>query len=197
MGAYDNNYEALIKDIEKGGKFCREALGKLYRDKQILNRVINYVKYNGGYEEEALSVLAEALIILERNIRYNKYKYASNLSTYLFGIVKHCWKQERRKNNTESGENIPIPEKLDYQNPELIYLSNELQTKLDEILNLIGAKCKQLMIYWSQSYSYEEIATLMDFGNVQNVRKQKFYCKSKILETLKQNPELIPEIYHG
>lgn len=198
MGAYDNQHETLIKEIEKGGQNCRDALGKLYQDKQILKRVINYVKFNGGNEEEAFSVFAEALIILERNIRYNKYKYASNLSTYLLGIVKHCWLQEKRKKKPETESvSLPIPEKPDYQNPELIYLSKELQLKLNELLNHIGTKCKQLMVYWSQSYTYEEIAQLMDLGNVQNVRKQKFYCKSKILDTLKQNPELIPEIYHG
>ncbi len=178
----------IINALKKGGKETNKALAHLFENKIIFNRVQNYVLYNGGGVQDATDVYIESLIILEKNIRKNKFKQDSTLMTYLTGIAKYCWSQMKKSKGIPIAGNESMALELEIiDTPEHLFITNELKAKLNQALELLGEKCKTLLKMWSQNYSSEEISKHLEMPTPGAVRKQKFYCKERLAEIIKSD----------
>jgi len=188
----------IIMAFKKGGQNAREAMAYLFRDKILFKRVLNYILYKGGSSQDAKDVLVESLIILERNIRKNVFQGTSSLNTYIMGIARFCWIQNCRSKGVKVvGDELLAMDIPEIGNPELVFVNEELKENLNTILDLIGEKCKAIMKLWSMNLNFEEIREALEMSSVSAVRKQKFYCKEKMVELVKERPYLFPEYSNG
>lgn len=201
MGSEVWSDEKIIDAIKKGGADRKSALSDLYRDQVIEQRIINLVIHRGGNKDEASEIFIESIILTDRNIRADKFRQESSLRTYIYAVAKFTWnnyvraKRNRRKN--VSYEYHEIPEQIEHQNPELLYLEDELKEKLKALLELLNEKCRTIIKLWSQGADYTEIAENLGVKAGGALRKQKLVCMRKLKEHLLANPDIIPKFYHG
>ncbi len=190
--------QQIINALKYGGHRRRDAMAYLFRNSGIKEKVTNFIIHRTGRVEDVSDVMIESFIIFERNLRYNKFKGESSLTTYYYSIAKMYWLNKAKKQNLkivkESSEMFNLK---DIQNPELIFIDNESKKNLDKILSLLTEKCKGVLKYWSQDYTFSEIAKKLNLGSEGSVRKQKFYCLKKLAMHIKEHPELIPAYYQG
>lgn len=189
---------ALIESIKNGGSDRLKALEQIYEAPGLKDRIVNYVRYYGGGKEDGEDAVVEAVLIVDRNIRYDKFKGEASISTYTFGVAKLYWANKKRAIKRKNLEIDEIPVNLsDFQNPELILISTELKEKLGAIIDLLSDKCKKILRLWSNSLKYSEIAKELNVENSSQLRKMKYDCQGKLKEALMRNPELIPNYFYG
>jgi RNA polymerase sigma factor (sigma-70 family) len=195
--SFDND-EEIIKAIKSGGKNRKDALSYVFTDLGLKKRVSNFVSYYKGNQDDIHDVLVESIIIFDRNIRYNKFEEKSTLLTYAYSIAKWYWinKSREEKRTAELKAKIES-ESIDIKNPELLFIEEETKFRFERILQHLSEKCKEILKYWSLSYSYKEIAEKLEIENHNSIRKQKLYCQRKLAIYLKDNPQLIPGVYNG
>jgi RNA polymerase sigma factor (sigma-70 family) len=189
---------ALVESIQNGGLERLKALEKIYKTPGLRDRIVNYVTYYGGKKEDGEDVFVEAVIIVDKNIRFNKFKGESSISTYTYGVAKLYWANKKRLVKRDNLDINDFSKDLsDYQNPELIFINSEIKTKLSKILDLLSDKCSSILKMWSNSVKYSEIAKELNVENTSQLRKMKYDCQRKLKEALIRNPELIPNYYDG
>lgn len=193
-----NSDDDLIEALKSGGEKRHQAMSHIFFHGKLRKRIEYFLQHKNGNLEEVNDILTESFIIFERNIRNNKFKKEASIYTYFLSIAKHYWLNKLR---VKTGKIIQQkPEELnisDIQNPELILMEEDLKFQLAKVLDMLSDKCKKVLKYWSNSYSFSEISDELDLGTANNARKQKFYCIRKLAVKLKENPELIPVHYHG
>lgn len=190
--------EVLINHIKNGGSERLKAIENIFNKSGLRDRVSNYVSYNGGGQEEGHDVFVEAILITERNIRKDKFKGDSTISTYTYGVAKKYWANKLRlkKQHTLSLEHAREAVS-EYHNPELIFISDELKENLSKVINLLSEKCRNVIKLWSNGLKYSEIAKELNVQNTSQLRKMKYDCQQKLKDALSAKPELIPNYYNG
>ena len=188
--------EDLINALKNGGRERKDAMIQIYFDSGLKRKVTNFLYHKTGNISELEDVITEAFIIFERNVRNNKFKGESSLNTYIFSIAKFFWvnKHRRKKLDFVSFEEEKMKVK-EFQNPELIFINEELKQKLEGILLNLTEKCRKVITFWSLSYNNKEIAEEIDLGKGRSARNQKHQCLKKLKQFMAQNPELIPSEY--
>ena len=198
MGTPFKSDEEIIKAIQGGAKKRRDALAQIYMNKNLNKRITNFLIHKKADPKQKDEILAEAILIFDRNIRNNKFKQESNIYTYLFSIATYYWINYKKTDlHPQKASDYELLNIKDVQNPELIVIQRELKEQLWQILNLMGEKCKKILEYWCGKYSYSEIAKYMDLSSESSARKMKYNCKKKLVELVKTKPDLIPAEYHG
>lgn len=198
MKGHFKNDKDIIAALKRGGKDTNAAMAHLYKNKIIFNRILNYVLYNGGEKQDATDVYIESLIILEKNIRKDKFKQDSSLMTYLTGIAKLCWAQMKKSKGIPILGNESLAHDVETKDtPEHIFLSQELKEKLEEALSALGEKCRTLLKLWSQNYTSQEISDHLKLASPGAVRKQKFYCKERLAEIIKNDEKIFSGYLNG
>jgi RNA polymerase sigma factor (sigma-70 family) len=151
----------------------------------ILPDVKQYIKANSGTAADAEDILQDALVILYKKIHSGDFVLTSSLKTYLLAIVKNCWLQQlRQQKKMPAGEIIhDIPAAETNEEPAL--------TLADTAFNLLGEKCKQLLIlFYFKKESFKTIATTLGFSDEKVAKNQKYRCIQKAKEhylTLSKN----------
>ena len=181
----------IIHDILNGGKSRLNALSLLYNSDSFKKRIESLVYYFGGSREEVEEILTETIIIFDRNVRNGLFKENSSIQTYIFSIARHYYYVKRRKRSIHPIQIDELEEEpIAISNPELICIDQEAEQLLLQILGQLGEKCKKILRYWSSSYSYKEIASIMQLHNAGNARKRKHDCLKKLENYLVQNPSI-------
>ena len=198
MGTPFKSDEEIINAIQAGAKKRRDALAHIYMNKNLNKRITNFLIHKKADPKQKDEILAEAILIFDRNIRNNKFKQESNIYTYLFSIVTYYWINYKKNDlHPQKANDYEMLNIRDIQNPELIVIQRELKEELWQILNLMGEKCKKILEYWCGKYSYSEIAKYMNLSSESSARKMKYNCKKKLVELVRAKPDLIPSEYHG
>ncbi|GLR17963.1 RNA polymerase sigma factor [Portibacter lacus] len=198
MGKEFLDDERLVECIQMGGSERKKALAQIFHSPGLKQRVINYVVYNGGSVDEGEGVFTECILIVDKNVRHEKYKGHSTLVTYTYGVAKNYWANKRRLVKKKLVElDKGYNDLSDYQNPELIFIEKELATKLNHILSLLTKKCQTVLKLWSNDVSYEEIGKELEIEKTASLRKLKYDCQQKLKEALLQNTSLIPNYYNA
>lgn len=182
MTTEDNRFVSAIKE------------GKLDESKAIKSllvknekRVFNFVRRHGGSKIEAEDILIEGMTELVFNIKKDKYKGTGNISAYLFQICRLMWFQKYRSGKIEKTRE-PIQDV--YISHSAIIEIDDKEKILDQVLNQIGAACKQVLLLWSQSFNMTEIQSEMGYGSPQVAMNKKSKCIKKLIDLVNQNPSL-------
>jgi len=190
--------EVVVKYIQGDGSERLTAMEQIHARPGLRDRIMNYVLYNGGKNDDGHDIFIESILLTERNIRKNKFKGDSTIATYTLGVAKKMWANKQR---IKKQQTLPL-EKIyegisDFQNPELTFISEELSEKLAKVISLLSEKCRSVIRLWSNGVKYKEMASELNIENTSQLRKMKYDCQQKLRDELLLQPELIPNYYNG
>lgn len=151
--------------------------------------IVEFVKKNGGSQDDAHDVFQDGVIALYRNVRLEKFRGESKIGTYLYSICRFIWYKKARKivkqDTIEDLKELPGSE-----DPWIQISTDELSEKVADLLAQIGEDCRKVLHYTIfDQHSMEETAKLMDYKNAQIARNKKSRCLSKLKNILLERPE--------
>jgi RNA polymerase sigma factor (sigma-70 family) len=182
--------KALTAAILQGGPARQQAIKTIYHLDSLREKVIHFVQQNRGTRDDGLDMFHEGIIVLDRNIRQDKFRGESSLTLYLFSICRLLWMNQLRKNQRIDLQDDPkTMDNPGATTPELDFLSTERQNLLRQLLERLGEKCREVLEMWQLSYSMEEIAEALGLSSEKMARKRKYRCQQSLLELIKREPQ--------
>lgn len=178
----------IATGILAGGSARRQFENKLY-EKYF------YLIKDGTFkhkitEEDASSVYSDTIIAVIDAIVSQKFQEKAQLKTYVYQIFSNKSVDLIRKNSTnkesvnqgfsidDSTLQMPDEAKLIIQQ-----LSEEFEfDKLKKHLTMIGEKCKQMLMAWSEGFSDKEIAVMLEYNSPQVAKTSRLRCMEKLKE---------------
>ncbi len=160
-----------------------KAFMRLYKASPMVEKLI---LSKGGNKQEAEDVFQDALIIFYKKAIQSDFELTSSISTYLYSVSRHLWKDRlnqlkreqannERKLNTSTDEN-EIHEWIEKENKFL---------QVEEVLNSIGEKClKILHLFYYKKLSMKAIARQVDLKSEKVAKNQKYKCLERARQKL-------------
>jgi len=183
--------EEIIKAVKAGGSSREKVTAYLYR--QHIDEIITFIKARKGSEEEAKDVFQDALIQLLIAIEKDQFKGQSTLSTYLFAMSKNLWYRRFRRLGVEKNYLNTLTDaerRVVEVTPETRMLSKNQEQIIEELLDNLAEKCKEVLTLWSMKYSMKEIAKRLGYKNEQVVRNRKNLCMKALKQLVNEHPNL-------
>lgn len=183
--------DELVLLIRQGGSNRDRALKQIYKDHKLKKSLLFWLKSTGGTEVEAEDLFQETLVIVDRNIREDKFHDKSSFSTYFISVFKLLRMNDLRKNNRF----IELPDAQELTemvtNSTIVTLIDEERNQLlDQTLTMLGEKCKKILELWKLSYSMDEISQILGLPSESMARKLKFQCMQNLIKLVNENEDL-------
>ncbi|MBP8726382.1 MAG: sigma-70 family RNA polymerase sigma factor [Saprospiraceae bacterium] len=185
--------EEIIYGIRGAEKERAAVVKYLCRDGQLWSSIRQYVKGHAGSEEDARMVFDDTIVQFIKSVFSNPaFQLQGPLNAYLMGIAKHLWYAESRR-NMQRMDTFPL-EDADVANDDPPALTlmwhGERKAMLQRILGQIGRNCREVLMYWANGYSMEEITQRMSYQSEGMTRKKKSICLKELIALIHQNPHL-------
>lgn len=179
----------IIQNIKNGND--RKVIDSLY--KEVFPNVRGYIRSKKGVVQEAEDCFQEAITKFYRQVLNDQFDHKYKIHGYIYSISIRLWinvvKRDNRKVYLEDIEQelADVDERIE-KNDAVIENSPIIQTLLDRI----GEKCKQLLYYTIFSdLVNEDIMHRFNYSSIAAVKMQHKRCKQKLLELLKNEPDLV------
>lgn len=151
--------------------------------------VEGFVIHHEGSREQAKDVFQEAMIIAYRNVRKGDFQLTCKFSTYLYGIGKKVWIQERRKlllRADKLRQQAPM-----VQEPEALedpLLQIQLKALFDKHFAQLSPDCQRILRMFFNLHSIEEIRKAMDYKDIHHAADRKYRCKKSLIRRMMNDP---------
>lgn len=174
------NTERYIQALIQGED---QIIQEIY--KKIYPKVLSFILFNKGNEDDALDVFHDALMYI---IVTQKEKRSLILSfeAYLFVICKNIWKKNL-KNKVIQTDVLTLEEKE--TNLSAFILEQQCFEFYIAKFSLLSENCKDILSSYFNGLSYEEITLANAYATVNTVRQRVFKCRSKLMELIKNDKE--------
>lgn len=185
-----------IKEILKkarSGKSGRDAIiSMLYNDKKLRSKIESIVIKYGGQSSDFDTIFNNTLMQFLKTVINNKnLEIKSSLHSYLCGVAKFNWLNTFKKENKHRSESLEDQYDLSIDStPETLLIDQSKSTLISELLDNLGKNCKEVLMYWANSYSMVEIAEMMDYKSDMMARKKKYKCFKELQAFLEKHPEI-------
>jgi len=147
---------------------------------------------NNGTEADVKDVFQEAIVLIYRKIDNNTLQMQSSFKNYLLTVSWYLWMREvRTKDNqsrinnyfsdvSEDFEDINIKdEEIDRHNKYKLY---------QEHFKQLSEKCREVLKLFFEKMPLKDIARKLGLKNERSVKKRKYFCKEKLVESIKNDP---------
>ena len=147
---------------------------------------------NNGTEADVKDVFQEAIILIYRKIDNNTLQMQSSFKNYLLTVSWYIWMREvRTKDNqsrinnyysyvSEEFDDIGIKdEEIDRHNKYKLY---------QEHFKQLSEKCREVLKLFFEKMPLKDIAHKLGLKNERSVKKRKYFCKEKLVESIKKDP---------
>ncbi|NMD01220.1 MAG: sigma-70 family RNA polymerase sigma factor [Bacteroidales bacterium] len=150
-----------------------------YAYKKYYPSVANYIRLNGGNDDDAKDIFQEAMMVLFHNTQKEHFQLSCQLNTYLYSIARNLWLTELRRQNKNTTEIEDFDQLL--SEDELLMEEAEEKVKAQRNLKLsletLGEPCKTILTaFYIEQLSMQEIAEKMGYTNSENAKNQKYKC---------------------
>lgn len=181
----------VVGEIMAGGKMREKALKSLYENDFIREKIKTLVfKSDEGGNIEFLDVFHDSLIIFDKNIRQNKFRFECDIYGYLYSISKFVLlgklRKEKRNGPYLEESKLCQLDKTLAESPESIYLKKERNRTLEELVRTLGPKTARVLELWQLSYTMQEIADELNLSSPNMARKLKYQGYQKLLGIVKE-----------
>lgn len=177
----------LIEAIHSGKD--DHVLEVLY--KEVYPKIQSLILKNGGNQEEAQDIFQDAVVILYKQVREDKFDQQYQIAGFVYTVSRNLWinRVKRKNRNTEIPEDEQaIPLETNVMDD---MISEEREQYIDQLLSKLGPKCKELLIYSIfHGMSMKEISKTMGFNSEDVAKTKNYKCKQKLLKILERNPSL-------
>jgi RNA polymerase sigma factor (sigma-70 family) len=192
MSAVTYSDSEIVKAIKSGGQERQKVIRFLYKQADLKSKIIQFVQRNSGNFHDGQDMFHEGIIVLDRNIRQDKFKMESSINGYLFSICRFLWmNQIRKQGKTSLTEDNSRLDEVDKVTPETHFFSAEQKDILRKLIGQLGERCQKIMELWKLSYSMDEIAQKLNFSSAAMARKNKYRCQKSLMDIVKKNSELV------
>lgn len=182
--------EELIAMILAGGHAMSKALRYLFDHNQP--QIEAMVLRNSGDKDDANIILVDGLMELCRKVRSVEFQRKSKLSTFLYSICRFKWIDELRK----AGRN-PLTDAEDLVNvvdhrEQGMFREVEERDRLERLqdyLELLPEKCREVLGLTGLGYSGKEIAEIAEYKNEQNARNKISKCRKRLFKLIEDDPD--------
>lgn len=185
----------LISAINAGGTQRQRALRQIYKDQALKGKVVRYVQNNSGNFQDGQDIYQEGIIVLDRNIREDKFRGETSLQGYLYSICRFLWmNQIRKKAKVDLTDDHTKMDDVETHTPEISMIDDERKSVLQKVVSQLGERCQKILELWKLSYSMDEIAQKLGFSSAAMARKNKYRCHKSLLGFLEKNPDLMEQL---
>ncbi len=179
-------------DLIRSGTAGREKVARhLYDDAKLKNGVRKVIGKLGANEEEFNEIFNYALVQLIKNVlRDGSFTIKTNVNSYIFGIARNLFLQKKRARKTATAEledDIRVDESAFV---DLKIINEEKRDLLSKVLDNLGLKCREVLMYWASGYKMAEIAKLLNYSSDVVVRRKKMNCLNELSVYLDANTHL-------
>lgn len=174
-----NNEYDLLQRIKNGNS---DAFKFLY--KKMYPVIANYIRLNGGSEDEARDVFQDAVVVLYQKLQDESFSLTCKIQTFLYSVSRNLWLNEIRSKSWFSPENEITDDKAEVT--EIEADDEDLQIRksmaqLNQSLNHLGEPCASLIrMFYIENLSMNEIAGKMSYTNADNAKNQKYKCLQRL-----------------
>ena len=181
---YDQN--KFVQAVKDGGIPLEKETNILIK---VLGPYVANLPYRYGLsKEEGIDAFTDAVVALITYIRLGKFKEEKKLSTLVYRLTKNKCIDRARRRRREKHEDIS----------EFIHLSSEKNVlheilikesyrNLNEVLDRLRGKCKDLILKWGYwGYSMQEIADQLNMNSSGVARTQKLRCLKQLQKKLRK-----------
>ncbi|NRB52933.1 MAG: sigma-70 family RNA polymerase sigma factor [Saprospiraceae bacterium] len=182
--------QLLIECIKSSDSRKRNwAFYQFYSDEKIRSWARAYIQNQGGQLEDVEDVFQESIIVLDRNVRENRFEGGSALMTYFGSIIKWSWLTYKRKQKPFS----ELKAELIKENVESIendFIKEERKSLINFAISKLDEHCRKLLSLYKLDYSMKEIKELLNISSPALAKKQAFNCRKKLRAIFLDNPGL-------
>ena len=155
------------------------------------------IESNGGNQEDSKDVFQEALVVLFRTLKENKFNNSSSISTFLYSVARLIWLKDlsRRKKQQlvfELNENLPD---LETGIVSLI-VKNEKYKLYFEKFNELSEDCKKVLRMSLNNVPIKEITRIMGYSSEQHTKNRRLRCKKSLINRI-QRSDKFKELGNG
>lgn len=183
------NLAQTITLIQQSQNDRNIVIEQLFNDLELKNKVVVYIKKNGGSKEDGLYIFDEMIVqFIKTAIAKSNLQYNVELNAYLMGIVHHLWYKEKEKKNKFSELK---PHQEEFSNAyEEIFLNKERYAILNTVLTKLRANCRAVLMHWANGFSMQEIADKLGYQSEGMARKKKSQCMAELNDFLINHPNI-------
>ena len=182
----------ILSKVRSGKAGRDEIITMLYNDQVLRSKIESIVMKYGGKKSDVHTIFNNVLIQFVKTVVKNRdLNIQSSLHAYLCGIAKFNWLNEYKKEEKHKTEDIDDQYDLSSDvTPESLLIKQGRLDLLKEVLLGLGRNCKEVLMYWANGYSMQEIADMMDYKSDMMARKKKYKCFKELLSYLEANPQI-------
>ena len=170
----------IIENLMLGGSHMERCLEAFYTENFRFISVM--VKKYGLNTEDATDAYADAIIGFKEQVRNRQFRQKSKCSTYLYSIFNNKCIDILRKKTTYTIIN-ELPDNIKDQSPDIVQMLTMTVEKkyLDKLMNMLGSRCREILMDWNDGYSMDEIAERNALLNASVARSKRYTCLQQLL----------------
>lgn len=181
----------IVAAIKAGGRKLDEVMRFIYNNDGYRSKIFRYIRSKGGQIHDAEDVFQDGIRNFIISIRKGQYREESSVEGYLFGVCRNLWFKQFNKSTRVDYKEDVAEEEVDFQNPEIVLVTEERKAILKKLLANLGEKCQQVLELWRLNYSMKEIAESTGYASDGMARKKKHQCMQELLKRVKSTPNLV------
>lgn len=181
-----NDKDAVIIQLFRSAQPQKreQAFQMLYQP--LYQKAVGYLINQGASEDQAITAYHIALMRLEQKVAQPDFELNSKLSSFLMGILRLVWLEERRKVFRYSEVEEAPAEKLATQEQPMEEPEEErLHRLLQQCLQQLEQDCKRILFYkYWLNLSMQQIAAQMGFTGknaAYSAANKKNRCMKKLV----------------
>jgi len=187
----DNRGEQEMLECLKQGMNENAILEWIYR--QNFASVANMLKAYGQQPDDIKDVFQEAVIIFYENVKRDKFRRESSISTYIHAIARRRMLKRLRdegKMNTVSMDEEDLLKSTPVED-DFWMIQYGQEKRLERLLLGLKEDCLKVLTYFYYEHlSMKEISMRMKFKNEQIARNKKSKCLTYLRRLWNQTPNL-------
>jgi RNA polymerase sigma factor (sigma-70 family) len=155
---------------------------------ECLPMVERMIINTGGDRDQARDVFQEAMIIIFRKLTSGELELTCRFSTYLYGISKKVWMQEKRKWLTRMKSHTPGFDQVEEPQTGLNDEVKIIRQLFYKHFRQLSPECQKIMILHFNKVTIEEIGKILKKQDSHYVMDRKYRCKKSLINRILNDP---------
>ena len=180
-----------IKYLEGIKSRDSKVLNEIYLD--ILPGITNWVKENGGQEDDAKDIFQEMIVSVYKKTQSENFELTCTFWSYALIVCRNLWFAKNRNKSKMTYSDTIENEKVYVDEDTQRNLENHEQFLLyRKHFSSLGDSCQKILSMFFAKVKMAEIALKLDM-TAAYIKKRKFKCKEELIQKIKAD-ELFEEL---